>query len=429
MKKYLLLFSVSLAAASAGQAQALTAAEQLQATKAIFVADFHKMDDNKDGKLSLEEYLSHQFENFRANIIEAEGFDAAVADKKLPARASAAPADTAADDKGKEPRDELKSLSDVNSALQEMANYELDFDDDFTFDDSFSGLDEEPKKLTREDVMPAAGVLSPDKTASDTDLPSSGSSLTKEDAAAPASDTVAPAPDTSVPAPDTSVPAPDTVTPASDTPALASDTPAPASAASTKNEASAVSEGAAHSAETDLSVSGEPELPVELDLSVSEDESLKSLLAEINETPEEKAAKKAAAEAEAKAKADAAAAAEQEKNAAVEREKQIGFMLDTIKKTLPKKIDEATTWTDIEYKDKAIAYIYEADIDMAAMSAKEKTALQNSIKTEACGKAYQEMCPRLKPMFINDGINVRIRYLDKGKNELGICEFNHDTCR
>jgi len=415
MKKYLLLFSVSLAAASAGQAQALTAAEQLQATKAIFVADFHKMDDNKDGKLSLEEYLSHQFENFRANIIEAEGFDAAVADKKLPARASAAPADTAADDKGKEPRDELKSLSDVNSALQEMANYELDFDDDFTFDDSLSGLDEEPKKLTREDVMPAADVLSPDKTASDTDLPSSGSSLTKEDAAAPASDTVAPAPDTSVPAPDT-------VTPASDT-------PAPASAASTKNEASAVSEGAAHSAETDLSVSGEPELPAELDLSVSEDESLKSLLAEINETPEEKTAKKAAAEAEAKAKADAAAAAEQEKNATAEREKQIGFMLDTIKKTLPKKIDEATTWTDIEYKDKAIAYIYEADIDMAAMSAKEKTALQNSIKTEACGKAYQEMCPRLKPMFINDGINVRIRYLDKGKNELGICEFNHDTCR
>lgn len=408
MKKYLLLFSVSLAAASAGQAQALTAAEQLQATKAIFVADFHKMDDNKDGKLSLEEYLSHQFENFRANIIEAEGFDAAVADKKLPARASAAPADTAADDKGKEPRDELKSLSDVNSALQEMANYELDFDDDFTFDDSFSGLDEEPKKLTREDVMPAADVLSPDKMASDTDLPSSGSSLTKEDAAAPASDTVAPALDTSVPA---------------------SDTPAPASAASTKNEASAVSEGAAHSAETDLSVSGEPELPAELDLSVSEDESLKSLLAEINETPEEKAAKKAAAEAEAKAKADAAAAAEQEKNAAAEREKQIGFMLDTIKKTLPKKIDEATTWTDIEYRDKAIAYIYEADIDMAAMSAKEKTALQNSIKTEACGKAYQEMCPRLKPMFINDGINVRIRYLDKGKNELGICEFNHDTCR
>ena len=422
MKKYLLLFSVSLAAASAGQAQALTAAEQLQATKAIFVADFHKMDDNKDGKLSLEEYLSHQFENFRANIIEAEGFDAAVADKKLPARASAAPADTAADDKGKEPRDELKSLSDVNSALQEMANYELDFDDDFTFDDSFSGLDEEPKKLTREDVMPAAGVLSPDKTASDTDLPSSGSSLTKEDAAAPASDTVAPAPDTSVPAADTVAPAPDTSVPASDTPAAVS-------AASTKNEASAVSEGAAHSAETDLSVSGEPELPAELDLSVSEDESLKSLLAEINETPEEKAAKKAAAEAEAKAKADAAAAAEQEKNAAAEREKQIGFMLDTIKKTLPKKIDEATTWTDIEYRDKAIAYIYEADIDMAAMSAKEKTALQNSIKTEACGKAYQEMCPRLKPMFINDGINVRIRYLDKGKNELGICEFNHDTCR
>lgn len=380
MKKYLLLFSVSLAAASAGQAQALTAAEQLQATKAIFVADFHKMDDNKDGKLSLEEYLSHQFENFRANIIEAEGFDAVVADKKLPARASAAPADMAADDKGKEPRDELKSLSDVNNTLQEMADFDIDFDD-FTLDGDLSLESdtpaETPKRLTKEDVMPEADILSPEAAAV-------SSSSSPEAAAAVSS--------------------------------------------SSSSEVAAVSEEPARPAKPDKPVSEEHELPAELDLSVSEDESLKSLLAEINETPEEKAAKKAAAEAEAKAKADAAAAAEQEKNAAAEREKQIGFMLDTIKKTLPKKIDEATTWTNIEYKDKAIAYIYEADIDMSAMSAKEKTALQNSIKTEACSKAYQEMCPKLKPMFINDGINVRIRYLDKGKNELGVCEFNHETC-
>lgn len=392
MKKYLLLFSVSLAAASAGQAQALTAAEQLQATKAIFVADFHKMDDNKDGKLSLEEYLSHQFENFRANIIEAEGFDAVVADKKLPARASAAPADTAADDKGKEPRDELKSLSDVNNALQEMADFDIDFDD-FTLDGDLSLEGDTPaetsKRLTKEDVMPEADILSPEAatvSASSSPEVAAVSSSSSPEAAATVS-------------------------------------------ASSSSEAAAVSEEPARPAKPDKPVSEEHELPAELDLSVSEDESLKSLLAEINETPEEKAAKKAAAEAEAKAKADAAAAAEQEKNAAAEREKQIGFMLDTIKKTLPKKIDEATTWTDIEYKDKAIAYIYEADIDMSAMSAKEKTALQNSIKTEACSKAYQEMCPKLKPMFINDGINVRIRYLDKGKNELGICEFNHDTCR
>ena len=390
MKKYLLLFSVSLAAASAGQAQALTAAEQLQATKAIFVADFHKMDDNKDGKLSLEEYLSHQFENFRANIIEAEGFDAVVADKKLPARASAAPADTAADDKGKEPRDELKSLSDVNNALQEMADFDIDFDD-FTLDGDLS-LEgdtpaETPKRLTKEDVMPEADILSPEAVAV-------SSSSSPEVAAVSSS----------------------------------SSSEVAAVSSSSSPEAAAVSEEPARPAKPDKPVSEEHELPAELDLSVSEDESLKSLLAEINETPEEKAAKKAAAEAEAKAKADAAAAAEQEKNAAAEREKQIGFMLDTIKKTLPKKIDEATTWTNIEYKDKAIAYIYEADIDMSAMSAKEKTALQNSIKTEACSKAYQEMCPKLKPMFINDGINVRIRYLDKGKNELGVCEFNHETC-
>ena len=119
MKKYLLLFPVSLVVVSAGQASALSAAEQLQATKDIFVADFHKMDDNKDGKLSLEEYLSHQFENFRANIIEAEGFDSSLPDKNLSTPKSSAITSPA--NKEKESRDELSSLNDVNNALQEMA--------------------------------------------------------------------------------------------------------------------------------------------------------------------------------------------------------------------------------------------------------------------------------------------------------------------
>lgn len=339
MKKYLLLFSVSMLASSVGSAWALNASQQLKATKEIFVNEFHKMDTNKDDKISLDEYLSYQFENFRANIIEADGFDSVENVKKQKAET-------------KPVKDEMKSLSDVNKTLQEMADYELELEDDLGLDEDL-GMTEpksEEKGLTKEDVMPETDILSPD-ILKDT---STASTTSKQIQTSPAD---------------------------------------------------------------------------ELDLSVSEDESLKNLLAEINETPEEKAAKQKAEEEKLKAEAEAKAAAEKAAADAVEREKQIGVMLETIKKTLPKKIDEITTWTDIEYQDKVISYIYEANIDISNDSEAEKAALTKNIESEACGKAYQEMCPKIKPMFINEGINMRIRYRDKVGNEFGKCEFNQETCK
>lgn len=339
MKKYLLLFSVSMLASSVGSAWALNASQQLKATKEIFVNEFHKMDTNKDDKISLDEYLSYQFENFRANIIEADGFDSVENVKKQKAET-------------KPVKDEMKSLSDVNKTLQEMADYELELEDDLGLDEDL-GMTEpksEEKGLTKEDVMPETDILSPD-ILKDT---STASTTSKQTQTSPAD---------------------------------------------------------------------------ELDLSVSEDESLKNLLAEINETPEEKAAKQKAEEEKLKAEAEAKAAAEKAAADAVEREKQIGVMLETIKKTLPKKIDEITTWTDIEYQDKVISYIYEANIDISNDSEAEKAALTKNIESEACGKAYQEMCPKIKPMFINEGINMRIRYRDKVGNEFGKCEFNQETCK
>lgn len=358
MKKYMFLLSVSLVAASAGMAQALTAADQLKAMKQVFVADFQKMDDNKDNKLSLEEYLSHQFENFRANIIEADGFDTPkkAEDAASPVKDETLSKPAAADKSSSEPEKGLKSLADVNNALQEMADFDIDLDDGLALDDDLSldGLEPaaESKPLTREDVMPSADLLA----------------LTEDEAAKP-----------------------ETKKAAAEMPSL-------------------------------------DELG-ELDLSLSEDDSLKNLLAEINETPEQKAAKQAKKEAEKAAAAEAEIKAEQAKADAADRDKKIGMMLDTIKKTLPKKIDEVTTWTDIEYADKAIAYIYQADIDTATFSDKEIKALQNSIKTEACAKAYAEMCPKIKPVFIDEGVNMKIRYLDKVGKELSACEFNEETCR
>ena len=352
MKKYLYLLSVSLIAAAAGRAEAITAAQQLRETKAIFVGEFHKMDDNKDGKLSLEEYLSHQFENFRATIIDAVDFDTPSPDAKNKAKdakaekdvaetlapeaeeeADTAPAATDTADKA-DSDDGLKSLTDVNNALLEMANYELEEEE-------------------ADDIFAAAEESAPDK--------------------ATAAETAENAPE------------------------------------------------------------AEPEAELELDLSLSEEESFQQMMADITATPEEKAAKaaaeKAKAEEEAARKAKAEELANRTPEEVAERDKQIGFMLDTIKKTLPKKIDEVTTWTDIEYKDKAIAYVYQANVDTSEFSPAEKKTLQNEIKTGICAKARAEMCPRFRQLFLNDGINMRIRYIDSRGTDLSACEFNQETCQ
>jgi len=152
----------------------------------------------------------------------------------------------------------------------------------------------------------------------------------------------------------------------------------------------------------------------EVDLSISEEESLKDLLAEMEQTKEEtpkiEAPQKSAEEIEA-------------------RNKQINFMMDTIKKSLPKKIDEITMWTDILYENNTIAYVYQADIDTSKFSKEERKNLESSIKNEACVNAYKEMCPKIKSMFIDDGINMQIRYIDINNVELNYCDFNKVTCQ
>ena len=54
--------------------------------------------------------------------------------------------------------------------------------------------------------------------------------------------------------------------------------------------------------------------------------------------------------------------------------------------------------------------------------------LTDSIKNDSCPKAYETMCPKIKPLFIDEGINMRIRYVDKQDKELNFCEFNKETC-
>ena len=283
MKKILFLTAVSLVAAEASLA--LTTDEQLKAMKEVFVKEFQKMDDDGDGTISKSEYLAHQFETFRANIIEADGFS--VPQKK-------------SDDIIKNLKNEVEDtaikakssdveLGGVSPALKEMAEFEVDID-------------------------------------------------------------------------------------------------------------------------------GEPLLGDEeeeaVDAVINENDSIKTLLENMSQD----------------IVINEEAAAEENKSHAKPKD-QMELMLDAIRKNLPKKIDEITSWIDIEYKDNLISYIYQADVDMASYSDAEKTILQNSIKEEACMQAYTDMCPKVKPMFIDEGINMRIKYLDKNKQEINSCEFNKETCQ
>ena len=121
--------------------------------------------------------------------------------------------------------------------------------------------------------------------------------------------------------------------------------------------------------------------------------------------------------------------AKEELKEELNKDEEIKVIMDMLKKGLPKKIDDITTWTDITYENKTLSYIYQADMDTSTFSNEEFTLLTNSIKEESCANAYKEMCPKIKPIFIDEGINMQISYIDKNKKELSSCEFNQETCK
>lgn len=288
MKKYLLLLGVSIFAA--GSVIAVSAEDQLKVFKDLYLKEFQAIDTNQDGQISQQEYLDHQFNTLRANIISADGF----------AEDNQANVSSSAKETEENGAKEMNEPAGIPAALQDMADYELEDD-----------VKSEIAPLTKEDVMPTEDVITTPPT----------------------------------------------------------------------------------------------EEHEELDLSVSEEENLKRLIEGVD-------SQSSAEETNPLTQAD-----------------QISAMLDTIKKTLPKRIDEITTWTDITYSDGIINYIYQADIDTATYNAEELSVLKDNIQKEACTKAYEEMCPRIKPMFIDNGIDMRIIYLDKNKEDIGSCEFNKETCQ
>lgn len=325
MKKNILMFTCSALTlfSVCKSVYALTPTEQLKAVKDVFVKSFEEMDTNQDGEVSKKEYLNHQFEKFRINIMEADSFDAELNDKLLEGvdisllkqknntsnekkssnKEQVKQKADKKENKAKEEKETKDPISSSTDIMQEMANYTLDLD---TPEDELSKAEIEINALLEEE-----GALG----------------LTKED-----------------------------VMP---------------------------------------ELNGE-ELPSleKLDIKALDDDLDSLIQPEIDD-----------------------------------KDKEINEMMSVIKKTLPKKIDEITSWVDIVYNNKVVTYVYKADVDTKSFSKEEKDMLASSIKNEACANAYETMCPKIKPMFIDVGIDMQIRYVDKENQELSSCEFNKTTCK
>lgn len=317
MRKFLLLLSCSLIASQT--AQALSVAEQMNAMRDIYVGEFQKIDEDKDGFLNMEEFLKYQFSELRRTLSQSDGFEMPKSDtKNVPSENNndTQPIEQNNAENQKDIQEKgLEALSAVSLTLQSMADYNEDLDDGYDYDALLSGDVNTSKESLDSQITDETKDLSKNLTNEAIDIP-------------------------------------------------------------------------------------------EIDLSISEEDALKNILEEKVETS---APQKTEAEKEA-------------------QNKHIQFMLNAIKRTLPKKIDEITTWTDIKYQDSTFTYIYKADVDTSKFSDEEKASLKSSIETVACAQAYGQMCASVKTMFIDDGINMRILYLDKAENEISICEFNEHTC-
>lgn len=310
MKKNLLMLTCSMIVLSGVNAYALTPEASLKALKEVFVTSFNQMDDNKDGVLDQKEYLKHQFERFRSNIIEADSFDTHIKEEVAPITDTKKVEKTEEEvyDASKETtqnKPSLNTMGDSVNIMQAMADYTLE--DEYLNDEV---IDEEDSSDTND------------------------STNIKEDLTFE---------------------------------------------------------------QIDKAIEQLPEL--------SEDIMVEDLNEPIVESSN-----------------DSVTTKENKKDT------EINKMLSVVKQTLPKQIDEITKWVDIKYQDKMVSYIYKAEVDTISFSDEEMKFLTDNIKNDACVKAYENMCPKIKPVFIDEGINLRILYTDKNDKEIGSCEFNEETC-
>lgn len=342
MKKSALLLSCSflfMAQAYAIDATTDEASDHLKLIKDAYTKKFEQMDADKNGVVDEKEYLKHQFEVMREVVLTTSGFEdikETPAPQKIEVEEENITIEEVDDNSTPTTTSEKpKTLDDFSATLEEMATFDLDFEEELS-------VEQDKKRLTKEDVMP--------------DL----SEPAKEDEIEEYEE--------------------ETLEDASDS----------------------------------------------IDELLEEDKEIEDLIAKTAKQIEE-------AKSLSNSTPDSSININKEEVKVVAKEPtkedKINKLLEDSRKNLPQKIDEITTCTDIFYKNDMIVYNYSVNMDISAFSKDELALLQSHIKTEACLPIYKEKCPEIAPVFINDGTNVKIQYIDKNGKEISYCELNKTTCQ
>ena len=372
MRKSLLLLSCSflfITQAYAAESDPILddASEHLKLVKEAYIKKFEQMDANKDSFIDKDEYLKYQFETMREVVLTTSGFEdikEAPAPKKLEVVEDnndiydiLDKEEVVVKKENKTP-EKAKTLNDFSATLEEMASFDLDFDEEL------SATEEQNKKrLTKEDVMPdmSEEVISEEVVPDEPE---------KEE---------------------------------------------------TLDEASAYIDELLKEDEelNELISKTEKQLEEAKQLAPASKTTLKKKISDIK--PQDQSSKEVLTKTQAVANTITTQDAT--------KEEKINKLIEESKKNLPQKIDDITTCTDIFYKDNMIIYNYSVNMDISVFPEEELTMLKEHIKTEACLPIYKEKCPEIAPVFIKEGTNVKINYIDKNGKDISYCELNSTTCQ
>ncbi len=117
----------------------------------------------------------------------------------------------------------------------------------------------------------------------------------------------------------------------------------------------------------------------------------------------------------------------QETTGNLEREDFISKHVDDIKAELPARIDEGTTFFDIERQGDVILYTYRLDLDTSRYAAHRKAMLTTEMRQLMCPDLEKGVCQYMKDV-LDHGFQINSLYQDENGIEIFQCVFMADMC-
>lgn len=110
-----------------------------------------------------------------------------------------------------------------------------------------------------------------------------------------------------------------------------------------------------------------------------------------------------------------------------EREDFITKHVEDIKAELPTRVDEGTTFFDVERQGDVILYTYRLDLDTSRYDAHRKAMVTAQMRQLMCPDLEKGVCRYMKDV-LDHGFQINSLYQDKNGLEIFQCVFMADMC-